>query len=181
MMPAIAGKTVYQQSFEDLGESEISESGQIIPGQVTRYSLDIKAPAGVKLDDITGMTYAWDSFNGQIAINKSAQLDSSAQAQAMLQLNQQQMEVISSLSEALISAAAPLIGAKITADKETKAAEIASKTLLRQSLIEALRDPEVLGAIKEGLALPSKPKAPKAPETPDPLPAPEEVAPPVKP
>ena len=137
--PALAGKTTYSQTFEDIEGSTISE-GVVAPGQTTKYTLNIKAPAGVKLDDITGMAYDWSATDGKIAINKSGTTDSTAQAQALIETNKQLTELVNASMQALISAAAPLVGQSIAGSQANEAARIQNQAAFRAQLIEALKE-----------------------------------------
>lgn len=81
--PSVYGKTFYKQSFEDVEPDSVTETGEIVKGAKTTYHLEIKAPAGVKLDDITGMEYKWDQEQGFIAVNKSGTTDTSGQVEVI--------------------------------------------------------------------------------------------------
>ena len=61
------------------------------------------------------------------------------------------MELIGKLMDqivALAGIASPLIGGKISADASNASAEIANQAVLRGQLIELLKDPDVLRAIR---------------------------------
>jgi len=135
-MPSLAGKTTYSQTFEDI------EAGTApgVPGQTTRYTLNIKAPAGVKLDDITSMQYDWNTENGKIAINKSAQTDTTQQAASIVQAQQQQLEFGSKFLEALTSIAnlaAPLVGQHMQIQGTNEAAAMAAKIDALTKILQA--------------------------------------------
>ena len=147
--PALAGKTTYSQTFEDTEAASV-ENGVVAPGQTTKYTLNIKAPAGVKLDDITGMAYDWSATDGKIAINKSGTTDSTAQAQALIETNKQLTELVNASMQALISAAAPLVGQSIAGNQANEAARIQTQAAFRAQLVEALRE----------LGVPTQPETP---------------------
>lgn len=149
LTPALAGKTTYSQTFED-SEAGTVVDGVAVPGQSTKYTLNIKAPAGVKLDDITGMTYTWDPEKGQITINKSGTTDSTAQLQGIIEVNKDTI----GLANNALSLAAPIVGTKIQGDQTNDAAQIQSDAVFRANLIAALKE---LGVLK--LSKPATPPA----------------------
>lgn len=135
-MPSLAGKTSYKQTFRDV------ETG----GNTTEYSLEIKAPAGVKLDDLTGMKYTWDPEKGEIAINKSGATDTTGQAAAIVQTNQRIMDSLdhandnaAGLVRDLAPIAAPLIGQQLTNKATSDAADAVNKAQLQQLIAEAVK------------------------------------------
>ena len=69
-LPAVGGKTHYDVEFSD-----------VTAEQNTGYKMSIKAPAGVELASITGMTYDWQpDGSGAINVSQSGNVDSTAQA-----------------------------------------------------------------------------------------------------
>ena len=125
----LSGKTTYIQTFEDI-EAATADG----PGQTTKYGLNIKAPAGVKLDELTSMTYKWSPTEGLIAVNSDSKTDTTLQAQAIVEVTKMQTDLINSLTQALISAAAPIVGTKVQGDVQNQAASIANRAQL-QALI----------------------------------------------
>lgn len=135
MTPALAGKTTYSQAFED-SEAATADG----PGQTTKYTLNIKAPAGVKLDDITGMSYTWDPDKGQITINKSGTTDSTAQAVAIVEAQKQVVDAMLAGFTTAAQLAGPLVGQSIAGNQANDAARIQSNATFRAQLIEALKE-----------------------------------------
>jgi hypothetical protein len=133
--PALAGKTTYSQTFEDIEPATADGAGQ-----TTKYTLNIKAPAGVKLDDITGMAYTWDTEKGQITINKSGTTDSTAQAVAIVEAQKQIVDAILAGFTTAAQLAAPLVGQNIAGTQANEAARIQTKAAFRAQLIEALKE-----------------------------------------
>lgn len=130
--PAVYGKTFYKQSFEDVEPDAVTETGEIVKGAKTTYHLEIKAPAGVKLDDITGMEYKWDQQQGFIAVNKSGTTDTSGQ-----------VEVINATTNAIGSGVAnvaavagALTGQKLQFDADDKARDDANDAASDQRIAD---------------------------------------------
>lgn len=142
MTPALAGKTTYSQSFSDAEAATVDG-----PGQTTTYTLNIKAPAGVKLDDITGMQYIWDPEKGSISINKSGTTDSTAQAQALIETNKQLTDALVGSLQSAMTLAAPLVGQSIAGRQANQAAQIQSDAVL-QGRIADIVDRAVQGALQ---------------------------------
>mgnify|MGYP001354336324 CR=1 FL=1 len=124
--PAVYGKTFYKQSFEDAEPDTVTADGQIAKGQVTKYNLEIKAPAGVKLDDITGMEYTWDPEKGRIAVNKSGTTDTTGSVEVINATT----SAIGSGVNGVVSAAAALTGQKLQFDAEDSARDDANDAAL---------------------------------------------------
>jgi len=96
MTPALAGKTNYSVEFQDTTAE-----------QNTVYKMNIKAPAGVELDSITGMTYDWQpDGSGAINVSNQGAMDTTQQAAAAVEIGRQQIEAINMVLNAL----APVIG-----------------------------------------------------------------------
>lgn len=136
--PAVYGKTFYKQSFEDVEPDTITETGQVAKGQATKYNLEIKAPAGVKLDDITGMEYTWDPEKGRIAVNKSGTTDTTGS-----------VEVINATTSAIgsgVAGVASIAGALTGQHMEIQGAQAATnsanKFAIRSQLLEIAKDPQ---------------------------------------
>jgi len=102
MTPALAGKTNYSVEFQDTTAD-----------QNTVYKMQIKAPAGVELDSITGMTYDWNpDGSGGINVSQQGGMDTTQQAAAAVEVGRQQLEAINMVLNAL----APVIGQKLQSD-----------------------------------------------------------------
>lgn len=161
MTPALAGKTKVQTEFSDVLTAE--------GGQDTHYNQTISAPAGVEVKDLSSMGYDWSpDGGGNISISQNRGANTTAQSDALVQVNAAQMQLIGQMMEqivALAGIAAPLVGGKIAADADLGQAREANKALVRGQLIELLRDPEVLRALR-GARPPRKPEP-----TPEPTPA----------
>lgn len=187
----LGGKAHYVQSFEDTEADTIAEDGTRTPGQSTKYNLDIKGPAGMKWEEITGMGYEWDAQHGKIAINSQSKADTLATAEAI-------KAVIPAITETLTGAianavsegmrlAAPLVGQSITGKQTNEAAKLQLDAATKAQLIELLKS---LGASVSPTTPPTVVTAPPvsggAPvvSTPEPAPVVEgalRVAPPLAP
>jgi hypothetical protein len=93
----LGGKAHYVQTFEDTEASTVAEDGTVAPGQTTKYSLDIKGPAGMKWEEITSMSYTWSPTQGAIGVNSASKGDTLATAEAIKQ-------VVPALTESIGSA-----------------------------------------------------------------------------
>lgn len=99
MTPALAGKTHYNVEFQDTTTD-----------QNTVYKMEIKAPAGVDLASVTGMSYDWQpDGSGGIRVSSDAGVDTTQQAAAAVEVGRQQIEAINLVLNAL----APVIGQQI--------------------------------------------------------------------
>ena len=135
MTPALAGKTNLTTTFSDV----VTPDG----GQNTQYQQTVKAPAGVQLENIASMGYKWNpDGSGDIAIASAPKADTQGQADALVQVNAQQMELIGKMMEqivALAGIASPLVGGKITADATAQAAAIANKAQLQALVADIVK------------------------------------------
>lgn len=96
LTPALAGKTKYSVSFSDTTAE-----------QSTNYQMDIRAPAGVDLAGLTGMSYDWKpDGSGRIAVNSEQTADTRTQAATLAEVNAQQAAML----QTLINALAPVVG-----------------------------------------------------------------------
>ena len=78
------GKTQYNVEFSDVTED-----------QNTQYKMDIKAPAGVDLASVTGMTYNWQpDGSGNISVSNDNVIDTKAQAVMLTEINAQQTQAL---------------------------------------------------------------------------------------
>ena len=110
----ISGKTSYEMTFSD-----------IIPDQQnTQFSVKVKAPAGDLVEAVGNMDYQWDG--GSVSVNQQTNIDSTAQADMLIQMQMINAQILSNLTSQL----APLVGPILenrTANKvieaETKKAE----------------------------------------------------------
>jgi len=107
MTPALAGKTNYDVEFTDTTAD-----------QNTTYRMQIKAPAGVDLASVTGMSYDWQpDGSGGIRVSSDAGIDTTQQAAAAVEVGRQQIEAINLVLNAL----APVIGQQIQSnDNQTR-------------------------------------------------------------
>ena len=111
--PAVSGKTKYSVEFQD----NTAE-------QNTLYKMDIKAPAGVELDSITGMTYDWlPDGSGAINVSQSGTVDSTAQAELIKEVSKQQVEAMNMMLNSL----APFLGQYMQSKDNRTAIETQSK------------------------------------------------------
>lgn len=123
MLPAVAGKTVYNVKFSD-----------VTTDQNTNYEMHIKAPAGVDLASVTGMTYDWKpDGSGAINVSQKGNVNTETQAALVQQVSQQQVESLT----VFLNALAPLLGQKLQADTERVKAEEQTKQL---QLIDRLKE-----------------------------------------
>lgn len=179
-MPSLAGKTSYEQHFENQAEGTVTD-GVLAPGERTTYTLNIKAPAGVKLDDITGMSYNWDANanTGGISINKTGQTDTIQQGAVIAQTSARQMDSLDHAVDTLggiAQLAAPLVGQVNSGKQATEAAKIQGQAAIRSQFLELLKDPAFLSVIqslmpKPPIAAPPVSVAPAAPVAVAPTPA----------
>jgi uncharacterized protein YceK len=99
-LPAVGGKTHYNVEFSD-----------VTADQATNYKMDIKAPAGVELATVTGMTYNWTpDGSGNISVSERGNVDTSGQAALIAEVSRQQMEAFKAGMDATLKALAPLLG-----------------------------------------------------------------------
>lgn len=137
MTPALAGKTNYNVEFSDTTAD-----------QNTVYKMNIKAPAGVDLASVTGMSYDWQpDGSGGIRVSTDAGVDTTQQAAAAVEVGRQQIEAINLVLNAL----APVIGQQIQSndnqarmDNETKAEKLRAAIALIEAEMarQAGRDQE---------------------------------------
>lgn len=107
-MPSVWGKTVYNVEFAD-----------VTSDQNTQYKMNIKAPAGVDLASVTGMSYDWQpDGSGKINVSQKGNVNTESQASLIGELGQQQIE----FATVLLNTLAPYLGQKLQA--ETQQAEI---------------------------------------------------------
>lgn len=96
MTPALAGKTRYSVTFSDTTAE-----------QATNYQMDIRAPAGVDVAGLTGMSYDWQpDGSGRIAVNSEQAADTRTQAATLAEVNAQHAAML----QTLINALAPVVG-----------------------------------------------------------------------
>lgn len=99
-LPAVAGKTHYNVEFSD-----------VTADQSTQYKMDIKAPAGVDLASVTGMSYDWTpDGSGAISVSSQGKLDTSGQAAMITEVSRQQLEAFKAGMDTTLNALAPLLG-----------------------------------------------------------------------
>lgn len=131
----LGGKAHYVQTFEDVTAVD----------QKTSYRLDIKGPAGMKWEEITGMAYEWDQENGKIAINSQSKADTIATAEAIKAVVPVLTETIGNAVSAgianAISSIMPVVQQKIIGDQANEAARIEGRTENVGRAIERLPQP----------------------------------------
>lgn len=155
--PAISGKTEINTQFSDVLGPDGSQN--------TQYHQTLKAPAGVEVKDLASMTYDWDGDgSGNIAVSSDRSADTMGQAEllkAAFEANSRQVDMLFQALLGLGNLASPLIGQKIGVDAAARATEENNQALLRAQLIELLRDPQVLNAIRS--VRPARPAPPEPP------------------
>jgi hypothetical protein len=134
--PATFGKTFYKQSFVDKEGDTLGANGQVLAGQNTEYHLEIKAPAGVKLDDLTGAQYKWDAEHGEFAVNKSGTTDTTGQMEIIKAV----VEAITTSTNNALSLAAPLVGQSIAGRQANEAASIQSRAELQKMIADIVKE-----------------------------------------
>lgn len=104
-LPAVGGKTAYNVEFSD-----------ITAEQATTYRMNIRAPAGVDIAGLTGMSYDWaGDGSGRIAVNSEQAVDSTAQATLIAEVSRQQLEAFQAGVSTAINALVPVIGQYLNA------------------------------------------------------------------
>lgn len=99
-LPAVAGKTHYNVEFSDTTAE-----------QATVYKMDIKAPAGVDLATVTGMTYDWKpDGSGAISVSQQGNVDTTTQAVMIAEVSRQQVEAFRAGLDSALNVLAPLLG-----------------------------------------------------------------------
>lgn len=131
MAPAVMGKTNYSVEFSD-----------VTAEQATNYRMNVKAPAGVDLATVTGMTYDWSDEGGAISVSQQGNVNTEVQAQAIAEISRQQLEAFQSGLNAL----APFVGQYM--DARVRQGEIRAG-VIEEALSKI--DPAQLEAILEAL------------------------------
>lgn len=103
--PALMGKSKYTVDFVDT----VGPDGT----QNTEFHSSIAAPAGdiAKIDP--GATYKWQDGNGEFAVSGRGEVDSTAQASMLQEMNKQQLEAFQAGLNTALNALAPIIGQKV--------------------------------------------------------------------
>lgn len=128
MAPAVMGKTHYNVEFVDQTAN-----------QNTQYKMDIKAPAGVDLATVTGMTYDWQpDGSGAISVSQQGNVDTKGQAAMITEVSRQQLEAFKAGMDSTLNALAPMIG-PILQSKDNRAA------------INAASDAEIAEIVREAI------------------------------
>ncbi len=84
LTPSVMGKTQYNVEFSDVTED-----------QNTQYKMNIKAPAGVDLASVTGMTYKWQpDGSGNISVSNDNNVNTETQAVMLTEINAQQTQAL---------------------------------------------------------------------------------------
>lgn len=132
MAPAVMGKTNYNVEFSD-----------VTADQATNYRMNVKAPAGVDLATVTGMTYDWrPDGSGAISVSQQGNVNTESQAQAIAELSRQQLEAF----QAGLNALAPFIGQYL--DARVREGEI--RAGVAEDALSRI-DPAQISAILEAL------------------------------
>ena len=116
-LPSVAGKTIYNVKFSD-----------VTADQNTNYEMHIKAPAGVDLASVTGMTYDWQpDGSGAINVSQKGNVNTETQAALIQEVSQQQVQSLT----VFLNALAPFLGQKLQADTDKAAidADLKNKQL----------------------------------------------------
>ena len=124
-LPAVGGKTQYNVEFSD-----------VTADQNTSYKMDIKAPAGVELASITGMSYDWQpDGSGAINVSQEGTVDSTKQAELIQEVSRQQIEALN----VMLNALAPLLGQLVQSSDNQAEVEAKSDDLEKiMQLLEKL-------------------------------------------
>lgn len=151
--PAVAGKTDYSMVFGDrVDPIKDAATGEVTnPGQDTKFEVKVKAPSGVKLDDLVSMGYKVAADGTvDIQVSKTAQTDTSGQAALIGQLAQIQAEAFNKAFELGINAAASLAAPWAGAQGEIALwkAQNPQPSGLEQSL-GAIKDPDIRAWIEQ--------------------------------
>lgn len=94
-LPALGGRTHYNVEFSD-----------VTAEQNTSYKMNIKAPAGVDIASVAGMNYQWSpDGTGQIAVSNNNAVNTQSQADAIVEVNRQDLEAIAKGLTALLGQA----------------------------------------------------------------------------
>lgn len=138
LAPAVYGKTTYDMKFGD----KLSPGPDGTGGQDTTFSVFVKAPAGVKIEDLVSMGYEWQPDSGKIAVSKQASQDSTAQAEMIKAVSEMQMNAFiqgMTLAGGFATAALPVAGELMGQHMDLQAAQAqtnaANKFQLGQQLI----------------------------------------------
>lgn len=154
LAPAVYGKTSYRMSFEDTVTAGVDlETGATTPGQTTTFDVDVKAPAGVKIEDLTSMAYEWKDGEGKIAVSKTATQDSMGQAEMIPLYAKIQSENFANAIggvKAIAEIAAPLVGLNLQNSADDAARDDANRAATRAEIATIIR--EVLAERKTGEA-----------------------------
>lgn len=145
--PAVAGKTDYSMVFGDkVDPIKDAVTGEVTnPGQDTKFEVKVKAPSGVKLDDLVSMGYkVAPDGTVDIQVSKTAQTDTSGQAALIGQLAQIQADAFNRAFELGISAAASLAApwAGVQGDVALWKAQNPKPSGTEQAL-SAIKDPDI--------------------------------------
>lgn len=128
-LPAVAGKTHYNVEFSDTTAE-----------QATVYKMDIKAPAGVDLATVTGMTYDWNpDGSGAISVSQQGNVDTKTQAAMITEVSRQQVEAFKAGLDSALNVLAPLLGPYLQS-KDNRAAIDAQSEAERARMLTEMMD-----------------------------------------
>ena len=134
LAPSIYGRTTYDMKFGDKLSPGVDGTG----GQDTTFSVFVKAPAGVKIEDLVSMGYDWTPDSGKIAVSKQASQDTTGQTEVIKAALEAQTAAIAS-TVGLIGQIVPIAGGLVGQHMDIQGAQAqtnaANKFQLGQQLI----------------------------------------------
>lgn len=137
LAPSVYGKTTYDMKFGD----KLSPAADGTGGQDTTFSVFVKAPAGVKIEDLVSMGYDWTPDSGKIAVSKQANQDTTGQVEVIKAALEAQTAAVAT-TVGLIGQLAPIAGGLVGQHMDIQGAQAqtnaANQFQLRQQLILSL-------------------------------------------
>ena len=126
MTPAFGGKTNYNVEFSD-----------VTADQSTTYKMGVKAPAGVDLATVTGMSYDWrPDGSGAINVSQQGNVDTTSQAAMITEVGKQQLDAINMVLNAL----APVLGQKLQSDDNQAAIKAGTNASELEAAIKLIEE-----------------------------------------
>lgn len=126
--PALSGKTSYNVEFIDQTAD-----------QNTQYKMNIKAPAGVDLASVTGMTYDWrPDRSGAISVSQQGNVDTNGQAAMLTEISRQQLEAFKAGMDAALNTLAPMLGPYLQSKDNRAAINAASDADIAEIVRESI-------------------------------------------
>lgn len=132
-----ARSTTYDMSFGDKLGPAVDGTG----GQDTTFSVKVKAPPGVKIEDLVSMGYEWQPDSGKISVSKQANQDSTAQAEMIKAVSEMQMNALIqgvTAGAGLLSQALPIAGELVGQHMTNQAAQAQTNAANRFQLGQQL-------------------------------------------